>query len=211
MADFVLVGAGGHASVVFDAAYKAGHRVRAVLSERAVGESFFGHRIQSPETLMSLLAPDLLHVHVAIGDAKARRRLATRATELGFGLLTVVHPMASVADSATLGPGSFVAAGSVVAPGATVGSGCIVNHRVCVDHDVVLGAWSHIAPGVTIGGHAVIGEEVWVGMGSVIRDRARIGERSLIGAGSVVLRDIPAGVVAYGQPARAIRRLDQQG
>lgn len=36
-----------------------------------------------------------------------------------------------------------------------------------------------------------------------------IGDDSVIGAGSVVTRDIPAGVVAVGNPARVIRRVDE--
>jgi acetyltransferase-like isoleucine patch superfamily enzyme len=46
-----------------------------------------------------------------------------------------------------------------------------------------------------------------VGIGAVIADRVQIGEGSVVGAGSVVLRDVPAGVVAYGVPARVVREV----
>ena len=43
-----------------------------------------------------------------------------------------------------------------------------------------------------------------IGINCTILPRVVIGERSVIGAGSVVTRDIPAGVVAYGNPAQVI-------
>jgi acetyltransferase-like isoleucine patch superfamily enzyme len=53
----------------------------------------------------------------------------------------------------------------------------------------------------------VIEDDVFVGMQSLILKGVRIGARSVIGAGSVVTRDIPADVIAAGNPARVIRDL----
>ncbi|WP_022978080.1 sugar O-acetyltransferase [Nevskia ramosa] len=55
-----------------------------------------------------------------------------------------------------------------------------------------------------------IGSDVWVGGGAVICPGVTIGDRSVIGAGSVVTRDIPADVFAAGNPARIVRRLDEE-
>ena len=54
----------------------------------------------------------------------------------------------------------------------------------------------------------VIGDNVFIGTRSMILKGVNIGENSVIGAGSVVVSDIPAGVVAAGNPARVVRRLD---
>ncbi len=53
----------------------------------------------------------------------------------------------------------------------------------------------------------VIGSDVWIGAGVCVLKGVRIGDRSIIGAGSVVSKDIPADVVAAGNPARVVRRL----
>ena len=53
-----------------------------------------------------------------------------------------------------------------------------------------------------------IGHDVWVGGSAVICPGVTIGEGSTIGAGSVVTKDIPAGVIAVGNPCRVVRRLD---
>jgi len=52
-----------------------------------------------------------------------------------------------------------------------------------------------------------IGSDVWVGGGAIICPGVTIGDRSVIGAGSVVTRDIPADVVAAGNPAHVLREL----
>ena len=52
-----------------------------------------------------------------------------------------------------------------------------------------------------------IGNDVWLGGGAIICPGVTIGDESVIGAGSVVVRDIPAGVVAAGNPCRVIRKI----
>ncbi|WP_156165000.1 sugar O-acetyltransferase [Demequina silvatica] len=53
----------------------------------------------------------------------------------------------------------------------------------------------------------VIGDNVWLGGGVIVCPGVSIGENSVIGAGSVVTKDIPANVVAVGNPARVIRTI----
>lgn len=55
-----------------------------------------------------------------------------------------------------------------------------------------------------------IGSNVWVGAGAIILPGVSIGDNSVIGAGSVVTKDIPANVVAYGNPCRVARHLDPE-
>lgn len=54
----------------------------------------------------------------------------------------------------------------------------------------------------------VLEDNVWVGDGSIVCKGVRIGANSVIGAGSVVTRDVPANVIAAGNPARTVRALD---
>lgn len=56
-----------------------------------------------------------------------------------------------------------------------------------------------------------IGNDVWIGAGAIVLPGVTIGAGTTIGAGSVVTRSVPAGVVAAGNPARIIRRLDGAG
>ncbi len=52
-----------------------------------------------------------------------------------------------------------------------------------------------------------IGAKCWIGAGALIMPGVTIGEGTVIGAGSVVTKDIPANVVAYGNPCRVVREI----
>ncbi|EMF29194.1 sugar O-acetyltransferase [Streptomyces pseudogriseolus] len=52
-----------------------------------------------------------------------------------------------------------------------------------------------------------IGDNVWLGGGAIVCPGVTIGDNSVIGAGAVVTKDIPANVVAVGNPARPVRSL----
>ena len=54
-----------------------------------------------------------------------------------------------------------------------------------------------------------IGNLVWIGAGVVICPGVSIGDNTVIGAGSIVTKDLPAGVVAYGNPCRVIREIGE--
>lgn len=54
-----------------------------------------------------------------------------------------------------------------------------------------------------------IGANVWIGAGAVVLPGVTIGENSVIGAGSIVTRDIPANVVAVGNPCRVLREINE--
>lgn len=55
-----------------------------------------------------------------------------------------------------------------------------------------------------------IGENVWIGSGAVILPGVTIGDNTVIGAGSVVTKDIPANVVAVGNPCRVLREIGER-
>ncbi len=55
-----------------------------------------------------------------------------------------------------------------------------------------------------------IGNNVWIGASSVILPGVTIGDNSVIGAGSVVTKDIPSGVVAFGNPCKVFRKIDKK-
>ena len=55
-----------------------------------------------------------------------------------------------------------------------------------------------------------IGRNCWLGAGVIVLPGVTIGDNSVIGAGSVVTRDIPANVVAVGNPCRVMRPIGEK-
>ena len=65
-----------------------------------------------------------------------------------------------------------------------------------------------IHPGVNISSNVYVGEGAMLGTGSSVKDGVCIGKHTLIGIGSVVTKDIPEGMIAFGNPCKVIRRND---
>lgn len=212
MARIVIWGAAGHALVVADIVRLTGNEIAGFLDDvntDRYNASFCGARILGGrEQLDRLREGGAGGLIVAIGDCGARMQAAAYAKQNGFTLATAIHPSATIAADAAIGEGAVVAAGAVVNPGTHIGANVIINTSSSVDHECVIADGAHIGPGARLGGRVTIGEGAWVGIGAVIVDRIAIGARSIIGAGAVVLHDIPAGVIAYGVPARVIRTVD---
>lgn len=143
---------------------------------------------------------------IAVGDCNRRLQLAEIARKQGFSLASAVHPRAIVASDVIIGPGTVVAAGTVINSGTRLGENVIVNTCASVDHECLLEDGTHVCPGVHCGGQVSIGRATQVGIGATVINQIRIGAGSLIGAGSVVVSDIPDKVVAFGVPARIVRK-----
>ena len=90
-----------------------------------------------------------------------------------------------------------------------------VGDRVMFGPNVVVATANHPVDaglrgrGLQYNRDVVIGANAWIGAGTVIVPGVRVGENAVIGAGSVVTRDIPAGVVAAGNPCRVLREVSE--
>jgi sugar O-acyltransferase (sialic acid O-acetyltransferase NeuD family) len=117
----------------------------------------------------------------------------------------LLHASAQISNFAHMGEGIAVGALSVVTAYAILENHVRLNRLVSIGHHTRIGEYTHVSPGVTVAGHCQIGAGCFIGAGSVIKDYIRIGRRTMIGAGSVVVKDIPEGVIAYGNPAKIIK------
>ncbi|WP_217585868.1 sugar O-acetyltransferase [Lentibacillus saliphilus] len=87
----------------------------------------------------------------------------------------------------------------------TIGNNVMLAPNVCL---FTAGHPIHAAPRIEGWEHAcpiTIGDNVWIGGGAIINPGVSIGDNTVIGAGSVVTKDIPANVVAVGNPCRVMR------
>lgn len=102
------------------------------------------------------------------------------------------------------------------------------NLTLVDDCDIYVGDSVMFGPNVTVAvaGHPIdpglrrkvaqfnipvrIGNNVWIGAGAVILPGVTIGDNSVIGAGSIVTKDIPANVVAVGNPCRVLREINDR-
>ncbi len=111
-----------------------------------------------------------------------------------------------------------------------LGNNVYVNFNLTIvdDADIFIGDRVMIGPNVTIAtaNHPIspelrtrslqynrsvtVGNNVWIGAGAIIVPGITIGDNSVIGSGSVVTKDIPANVVAAGNPCKVIREIGER-
>jgi acetyltransferase-like isoleucine patch superfamily enzyme len=102
----------------------------------------------------------------------------------------------------------------VLVGGNMVFSAAHVGSDVLVDPDTTIGAESivedgvYLCPGCHLGAQVTCRAESFLGIGAVAIPNVVIGRRAVVGAGGVVIRDVPDGKLAVGNPARVIGEAD---
>ena len=214
-ARFVLWGSAGHAKVLASLIALCGGSVVALFdNDKDARSTLGGVPVYIGKDGFELwCAGESDHTHVlglaAIGGSRGRDRLSIHnyLRLHGIRIEPVVHPRAYVCSTVILGAGTQVLAHAVIAADSCLGDACIVNHRAAADHDCVIGDGVHLAPGATLCGCVNVGNNVMIGAGAVVLPHITIGENTVVGAGSVVTQNLPAGIVAYGNPARIVRKV----
>jgi acetyltransferase EpsM len=207
----VIWGASGHALVVADIVRLTG-RYELVgflddLNPERHNTVFCGLPVLGGrEQLDELKQNGVSRIILGFGNCGARLQLAEFVRAKGFSLATAIHPSAVIAAGVSIGEGTVVVAGAVVNAGAKIGDNVIINTLASVDHECIVEDGVHLCPGVHIAGRVTVGRGSWLSIGANVIDGIRIGAEVMVGAGAVVIRDIPDGTLAYGVPAREIKR-----
>ena len=120
-------------------------------------------------------------------------------------LENIIHPNSCISGSSALANGIFIEQNVIIGAQTKVGNGVSLKRGANIGHHCEIGDWVDINPGVVISGKVKIGHATIIGSGAVVIDGIEIGDNTLIGAGSVVTKDIPAGVIAFGNPCKVIK------
>ena len=202
MREISIIGAGGFAAEVLEAAELSGWVVRDLYDDdtEAHGREVMGKKCVGD--IDKFIAQPPSHYIFAIGNNKVRHALAQRLDAAGHQAGRVIHPSADVSRTAVIHEGAYVGATSFVGPQVSVGQHAIVNVASSIGHDAVIGDFAQICPGVRISGFGQLGVGAFVGSNAVVAPGVTLGEWSKLGASSFACRDVPASKLAIGVPAR---------
>jgi len=212
MENILIAGSAGHAKVVIETVELEGkYKIIGLLDKyRPIGEETLGYPILGDVLELASIASkyDCRGILIAIGDNFARNKVLTeaRASLPNVQLVNAIHPSANVSKRASIGKGVVIMAGVSVGPSSAVEDLCILNTNSSIDHDSSLKYCASMAPNSATGGHCTIGAFAAVGVGACLIHNVNVGEHSIIGAGATVVADIQPFTVAYGTPARTIRK-----
>jgi sugar O-acyltransferase (sialic acid O-acetyltransferase NeuD family) len=195
----LVVGAGGHAKVVIDAAVASGWEIAGVLGLPSDPADVLGHAVVHDATAIPADA-----FIIAIGDNRIRARRFQELIATGLEPASVVHPSATIGSRVEMGAGSFVAPGAIVNTCARIGRDAIVNTGCTVDHDCVVGDHALVGPTASMCGTSSVGEGVTLGAGASLIPGVSVGEWTVVGAGAAVVDDLPSHATCVGVPARVI-------
>lgn len=163
-------------------------------------------------------------------SSQRRARLLARRYEEAYdtdphAAQEILHEMLGhVGDHVDVRPPIYLDYGTYV----TLGDGVFINYglqaadvcRITLGNDVQIGPnvqlLTPVHPvdgeqrrsGIEAGAPITLGDNVWLGGGVIVCPGVTIGENTVVGAGSVVVHDLPANVVAVGNPARVVKELD---
>jgi sugar O-acyltransferase (sialic acid O-acetyltransferase NeuD family) len=147
-------------------------------------------------------------LHIALGNPSIKLIVVKKCKLMGIDLISAVHPGSIISETAVIGKGVTIGAGAIVNTNAKIGNFALINTGALIENDSVIGDYANISPGACIGGRVKIGSEAFIGSGAIVLARQTIGKKSVIGMGAIVTKSIPASTLAYGVPARIIRKID---
>ena len=189
-------------------------------AERAADLVFIDDGLEQPATVNGYpamnyqdfvaLSADKL-VLIAIANSQVRERIAAKLASDAIALWSVQ------ADSTVIMDDVSIAVGAALSPFVTIGANVRIgkcfhaNLYSYVEHDCVIGDYVTFAPRVSCNGNIHIHDHAYIGAGAVIKQGTPdtplvIGEGAVIGMGAVVTKNVSAGAVMIGNPARPMAR-----
>ena len=198
-----IVGYSGHAYVIIDIFLNAGRLVTAYCDqeEKANNPYHLNYLGKESEVIDKLRKYDFF---ACVGHNGIREKIHLQLSQYLGDPVNAIHPSAVISASVKMGDGVMIAANATLNPMVEIGRGVICNTSTSIDHECIIGDFTHIAPGAVLCGNVKVGRGTFIGANAVIRQGITIGDNVVIGAGTVVIKNIPDNSTVIGNPARKL-------
>ncbi|MDU0356118.1 acetyltransferase [Paraglaciecola aquimarina] len=206
----LIIGGGGHASVLIDILRQQKREIVGIVSPQAVAESnvFEGINVFLKDEDVFEFDKSSIKLVNGIGPMPKndlRAIIFSKFKAIGYEFETVVSDNSIISLYANLEEGVQVLPGAIIQTDALIGANSIINSGAIIEHGCIIGRNNHIAPGATLSGQVHTRESVHVGTGASVIQNINIERDVVIGAGAIITSDVEPRTICY--PARAVRKV----
>lgn len=201
-----VVGYSGHAYVVIDIFNLNQIKVAGYcdVDEKEINPFALSY-LGKEANILAKFQPNQVTAFTAIGHNALRVKVEATLSNLGFTFSNAIHPKAVVASSVILQTGILIAANATVNPMCNIGKQVICNTSCVIEHECIIGDFTHVAPSAVLCGNVTVGTNCFIGANSVIKQGITIGNNVIIGAGSTIISNIEDNSTVVGNPQKTIK------
>ncbi|MFJ3455767.1 acetyltransferase [Scandinavium goeteborgense] len=190
----VLIGGGGHASVIADILKQQHREIKAIISPVDVTSRtiFDGIDVLKHDDDIEKFDPKNVTLVNCIGvlpGSATKKAINEKYLAKGYSFETIVANDAYVSPYAILSPGSQIFTGAIIQAGAVIGSHTVINTGAIIEHDSRIGSYNFVAPRAVLCGQCETEDDVFIGVNATIIQSIRLGKGTVVTAGALVTKN----------------------